>query len=264
MAAEAPVIIKKKRGGGHAGAHGGAWKVAYADFITALMSLFLVMWLISADEETRMAIADYFNSYTPFGASDSVNNNGRISGGDASNRSDGSQGRFEEKLLERPSQTTPAFLDEQEILNDFADELFDGAAFSRDVEAEHVQLMAPGAVLFPKGSSELLPGNYKYLNRLAEIFQTYAGAIEIQGHASQEDVVGSTKDLPAAEINNEMWLLSFQRAMAVRNYLVQVAKVSPSKLLPVAKYRSFEAEHGGKINKEGGPWVKFQLRHARD
>lgn len=57
MADEIRVIKKKKGGHGH---HGGAWKVAYADFVTAMMAFFLVMWLIGLDSETRRAIAGYF------------------------------------------------------------------------------------------------------------------------------------------------------------------------------------------------------------
>ena len=69
----APVIIKRKKvikGGGH---HGGAWKVAYADFVTAMMAFFMLMWLLNATTETqRKGIADYFSPTIP------VN---RISGG---------------------------------------------------------------------------------------------------------------------------------------------------------------------------------------
>ena len=56
-----PIVIKriKKGGGGH---HGGAWKLAYADFVTAMMAFFLVMWLLNAtDQKTREAVASYFN-----------------------------------------------------------------------------------------------------------------------------------------------------------------------------------------------------------
>ncbi|WP_353473525.1 flagellar motor protein MotB [Salipiger sp. H15] len=58
----APVIIKrKKKGGGH-GHHGGAWKVAYADFVTAMMAFFMLMWLLNATtEKQRKGLADYFN-----------------------------------------------------------------------------------------------------------------------------------------------------------------------------------------------------------
>ncbi len=70
----APVIIKRKKvvppGGGH---HGGAWKVAYADFVTAMMAFFLLMWLLNATtEKQRKGLSDYFNPTVP------VN---RVSGG---------------------------------------------------------------------------------------------------------------------------------------------------------------------------------------
>ncbi len=56
------VIVKKHGGGDHDGAHGGAWKIAYADFMTAMMAFFLVMWLVNAaNEETKASIATYFN-----------------------------------------------------------------------------------------------------------------------------------------------------------------------------------------------------------
>lgn len=56
------IIIIKRHHGGHDGHHGGAWKIAYADFMTAMMAFFLVMWLINASNaETKAAIASYFN-----------------------------------------------------------------------------------------------------------------------------------------------------------------------------------------------------------
>ena len=53
-----PIIIKRK--GGHAGHHGGAWKVAYADFVTAMMALFIVLWLMNTSKPVQQAIAGYF------------------------------------------------------------------------------------------------------------------------------------------------------------------------------------------------------------
>src|SRR4051812_40680200 len=52
------VIKRKKEHGGH---HGGAWKVAYADFVTAMMSLFIVLWLMNSNEKIKKAVAGYFN-----------------------------------------------------------------------------------------------------------------------------------------------------------------------------------------------------------
>lgn len=66
MAEDKPIIVIKKKGG-HGGHHGGAWKVAYADFVTAMMCFFMVMWLInSADAPTRKNIAQYFLSRPGF------------------------------------------------------------------------------------------------------------------------------------------------------------------------------------------------------
>jgi chemotaxis protein MotB len=69
----APVIIKRKKVVGGGGHHGGAWKVAYADFVTAMMAFFMLMWLLGATtEKQRKGIADYFNPTIPIN---------RVSGG---------------------------------------------------------------------------------------------------------------------------------------------------------------------------------------
>src|SRR4051794_23003500 len=54
-----PIIVIKKKGG-HGGHHGGAWKVAYADFVTAMMALFIVLWLMHASPEVQKAVGGYF------------------------------------------------------------------------------------------------------------------------------------------------------------------------------------------------------------
>ena len=60
MSAHAPVIVIKKQVQGHHGHHGGAWKVAYADFVTAMMAFFLVMWIVGQSAQTKEGIAKYF------------------------------------------------------------------------------------------------------------------------------------------------------------------------------------------------------------
>ena len=63
-----PIIIKKKVV--HGGHHGGAWKVAYADFVTAMMALFIVLWLMNSKEEVQKAVGGYFRD--PTGKSDKI------------------------------------------------------------------------------------------------------------------------------------------------------------------------------------------------
>jgi flagellar motor protein MotB len=55
-----PIIIVKKKGHGHGGHHGGAWKVAYADFVTAMMAFFMVMWILGMDPNVKDSIEGYF------------------------------------------------------------------------------------------------------------------------------------------------------------------------------------------------------------
>ena len=62
-----PIYIIKRKKAAHAGHHGGAWKVAYADFVTAMMALFIVLWLMSADEKVKEAISAFFNDPTGTG-----------------------------------------------------------------------------------------------------------------------------------------------------------------------------------------------------
>ena len=61
MAAKTQPIIVIKRKGRHNAHHGGAWKVAYADFVTAMMSLFIVLWLMNSSDKIKKAVAGYFN-----------------------------------------------------------------------------------------------------------------------------------------------------------------------------------------------------------
>jgi chemotaxis protein MotB len=63
MADQRPIIVIKKKGG-HAGHHGGAWKVAYADFVTAMMALFIVLWLLNSSKQVQDAVGGYFKDPT--------------------------------------------------------------------------------------------------------------------------------------------------------------------------------------------------------
>src|SRR5215468_2619664 len=75
------IVIKKIKKGGHGGHHGGAWKVAYADFVTAMMAFFLLLWLLNVTtDEKKMGIADYF---APASVSRSQSGAGGILGGTA-------------------------------------------------------------------------------------------------------------------------------------------------------------------------------------
>jgi len=86
---ERPIIIKKVKGGGGHAHHGGAWKVAYADFVTAMMAFFLLMWLINTTSpEQKRGIADYF---APASVSETTSGSGGILAGTALGTEGGKQ-----------------------------------------------------------------------------------------------------------------------------------------------------------------------------
>jgi chemotaxis protein MotB len=72
-----PIIIIKKKVVAHAGHHGGAWKVAYADFATAMMSLFIVLWLMNSNAKVKQAVAGYFRDPAGVGKLAGTNKEGR-------------------------------------------------------------------------------------------------------------------------------------------------------------------------------------------
>src|SRR3954469_8660228 len=102
---DAVVVIKKVKkvvGGGH---HGGAWKVAYADFVTAMMAFFLLMWLINTTSpEQKRGIADYF---APASVSESTSGSGGILGGtslgDKGSKNPGAQSVIETLAPDSPT-----------------------------------------------------------------------------------------------------------------------------------------------------------------
>jgi chemotaxis protein MotB len=247
---KAPIIIKRINKG-HGGAHGGAWKVAFADFMTAMMAFFLVMWLMGADEETKAAISDYFTTATIFkGGADSV---GKI--GSTPNTSysvlSGQDGGADGSLVAEPARPRPVYLQEHKVLSQLVDDLFDGNAFSADYNSEFLKFAIPGNLVFQFGSTEISYEGKNYLKKLSEVFKDYEGTVSIVGHTEKGE--GKTE--------GANWELSFKRAMAIRNSLINEFNVQPDKLIPVARSSlsfSGEADEKGiNVNRR----VEFILRH---
>src|SRR6202453_4225507 len=108
--ADGTVIIKRIKKGGHGGHHGGAWKVAYADFVTAMMAFFLLMWLINTTTpEQKRGIADYF---APQSIAQTVSGSGGVLGGkvmgEDSAHAGGAQSVMQKQSPPAPSSTTKA------------------------------------------------------------------------------------------------------------------------------------------------------------
>jgi len=108
MASDGAVVIKRIKKGGHGGHHGGAWKVAYADFVTAMMAFFLLMWLINTTTpEQKRGIADYF---APQSIAETVSGAGGVMGGkvmgEDSTRAGGAASVFQKNSPSSPATPT--------------------------------------------------------------------------------------------------------------------------------------------------------------
>src|SRR5450432_1397234 len=90
------IIIIRRKKVAHAGSHGGAWKVAYADFVTAMMALFIVLWLLSSSEQVQKAVGGYFSD--PKGKGKDVGNGLRGVGSESLSIRKDDMNKLKEKL----------------------------------------------------------------------------------------------------------------------------------------------------------------------
>src|SRR4029077_12499042 len=107
MASDGSIVIKKIKKSGEHGHHGGAWKVAYADFVTAMMAFFLLMWLINTTTpEQKRGIADYF---APQSIAQTVSGSGGVLGGKVMGEEDAHAGGAQSVMQKQspPSPTSP-------------------------------------------------------------------------------------------------------------------------------------------------------------
>jgi chemotaxis protein MotB len=138
MKNDRPIVIKKIKKGGHGGHHGGAWKVAYADFVTAMMAFFLLMWLINTTTpEQKRGIADYF-------APESVSRSESGTGASWAGRRPRTTRPAKDRL---PSRRDGAATEEQSEINSKGQDNADGSASSGRSNAQNAALEQAAARL---------------------------------------------------------------------------------------------------------------------
>ena len=182
MADQQPIIIKRKKAGGHGGHHGGAWKVAYADFVTAMMCFFMVMWLMGSDEETKAAVADYFNNPTSAWRKDLTSKETMPLGdktGAGENLLKGADGANPDDLIQRPvkpySQPDTSGAKVSAILDSF---MADDSIVSLDL----VKFSINEDLLFRAGATDQwAPGAQTLLDKIGRLTQKYKGRLQVQG-----------------------------------------------------------------------------------
>ena len=259
---EQPIIIKKiKKGGGH-GHHGGAWKVAYADFVTAMLAFFLLMWLINTTSpEQKRGIADYF---APASVSQTMSGAGGILGGSALG-ADGSKSAGSSDIIEElaPSSQNPndgdskdgskgktpeeaaaaamadaqakreeaAFASAAQSLRQALQAMPELAELSKNIiidetpEGLRIQLVdQEGRSMFNQGSAQPNDRAKTLLRAISKTINQLPNRISVYGHTSAS--AGGVK--PESD-----WALSSARADASRKVL-QGAGVDPDRVYQVS------------------------------
>lgn len=229
------IIIKKIKKGGH-GHHGGAWKVAYADFVTAMMAFFLLLWLLSATPvENLKGLADYFSPtlglqdrmgigfrgglgpHAEGVTSDSWAGQGLIFGSPPS----GPILQFPERDNKAESQYKRiSFSQLEETINKTLEKDTDLAQSGENIDIEQtpegLQIRihdTENRSMFKTGTSELLPHAQKILARIAGLIRDIPHYIKIEGH---------TYSIQPPNMSEEFtnWELSINRANAARRHLL--------------------------------------------
>lgn len=220
MAKEQPVIIKKiiKKGHGH---HGGAWKLAYADFVTALMAFFLLMWLLGAtNEKTRKGISEYFQD--PYKAS--LIDKGQIPTLDevAPTEIDRQADNNDQTQLEMLKKKIQDMIDETPELTEVKDQI----KLEITQEGLRVQLIEnKNKPMFKLASSETEPEIQLILRALAPVINKLPNKITINGHTD-------ARPFPANRKGYTNWELSSNRANAAR-YELNAGGLEEEKILRV-------------------------------
>ena len=231
-----PIIVKKIIEAPHAAHHGGAWKVAYADFVTAMMAFFLLMWLLGATTESqRKALADYFAPTIVQSKQDTAGSNG-LFGGDSLVAADkyphgAAQTGTRSMTIPRDATGGPREASGRERVNEnrrfrqLAQSLVDrvqGKAdlkrlapnlrFAETAEGLRIDIVDDADFsMFVIGTSQLTPDGVRLFREIAAPIAAAPNQLMIRGH---------TDAAPwSAKAGTNNWRLSVDRAEVTRNFL---------------------------------------------
>jgi chemotaxis protein MotB len=204
------VIIVKKKVKGHGGHHGGAWKVAYADFVTAMMALFIVLWLMNASKQVQEAVGGYFKD--PRGTAKVVGSNRDGSDTYVAMKKEDMQ-KLKEDLLR-----SIHHLDQQ-------DKLKNQIEITVTAEGLRIELMeSANGTFFELGNATPTPALRNLLQVLSQELAKLPNKISIEGH---------TDSLMYVEKKGyDNWDLSSDRANEARR-LMQAEGIRPDQISQV-------------------------------
>ena len=197
MAHTGPIIIKKKAA--HGGHHGGAWKVAYADFVTAMMALFIVLWLLNSSKQIRVAVGGYFKD--PTGTSK------KVGSGESGS---GENFVVTKENLDKIKDELEASIHKVNITEKLKNQI----EMTITAEGLRIELMeTEGGAFFPNGVAEPNTEANEILSLLAAELGRLPNTLSIEGHTDAKPFATSG--------NYSNWELSADRANAARRVMQQ-------------------------------------------
>ncbi|HTP32635.1 MAG TPA: flagellar motor protein MotB [Candidatus Acidoferrales bacterium] len=215
-----PIIIVKRKKAGHAGHHGGAWKVAYADFVTAMMALFIVLWLMSADKEVREQISAFFNNPTGPGK---MTGTAAAGAGHAIEVPRDDMDKLRDKIQQALT-TVPNFRN-----------LKDHVEITITADGLRIELLETEAGMFFESGRPLpTEAGAGLLSRLAEEMGKLPNNLLIEGHTDAKPF--------AASKSYSNWELSTDRANAARR-LMEEHGLRPEQVAQVRGYAERQLRH---------------------
>ncbi len=228
MSPHQPTIVIKKKKRGHHGHHGGAWKVAYADFVTAMMAFFLVLWLVGQSKAVKAAVAGYFREPGIF---DQPRSDGPIPGGTVkldpeSTTPEAAKTLIEDEKasLEKAARRIRKLLMEAPDLERLAKQI--EISVTRD--GLRIELLdGEQQTFFASGSSSLAAGTERVLSLIARELGRLKNSVVIEGHTDSRPY--AAKDLYSN------WELSADRANAARR-IMERNGLSPAQVRGVRGY----------------------------
>jgi chemotaxis protein MotB len=212
MAQTAPIVIIRKKAA-HGGHHGGAWKVAYADFVTAMMALFIVLWLLNSSKQIRVAVGGYFKD--PTGTSKKVGNGENGSGDNFVVTKDN---------LDKIKDELSAAIRKVNITEKLKDQI----EMTITAEGLRIELMeTEKGAFFPVGTPEPNDEGKELLSLLAAELGRLPNTLSIEGHTDAKPFATS------GSYTN--WELSADRANAARR-VMQQSGLGPKQVTQVRGY----------------------------
>ena len=239
-----PIIIVRKKSG-HAGHHGGAWKVAYADFVTAMMALFIVLWLMNASDQVKKAVSVYFSD--PTGAGKQTGS-GIAGTGEALSLAKDDMADLKEKL-QQALKKSPEF-----------EKLKDHVQMSVTGEGLRIEMLeTEKGMFFESGSAAPTDVGNELILRLAKELGALPNNLLIEGHTDSKPFSGK------AQYSN--WELSADRANAARR-LMEESGLRPGQVTQVRGFADHNLRDKGSpeaaSNRRISVIVRYQTRGSEE